>query len=780
MDKRAAFARARRFLNYNLVAKWSALVAGVGTGVCYVGLLIVLGLFVDSVVNQGLIPTYDDLSDAHQDEFKTTWAGLPEEDRLPALEKTWRALRAEETPSVATVMPAWYSLSHEQKSQALKKSPENLRKKLVATDPQKLTEGERAYLAATAAPAIYAKSSPAKLGLPEMRIFWRAYVFRLLETRVDEDAADAYLQYTRVSAPHNNVERQEASLGVLSLVVRTPSSINGGLIGWLAHWNPWMWNLANPGHYLAGLALVALLLALVRAALMFVSNYNAARATIEAATRLRRAIYHHTFRLGTLAFRALGPSEAVSVFTRHLEAVHDALYAWLTVVFREPVKFALVLAFALLVNFYLALVFLLCAVLVWLIGGQTASHFRGQGRIATRRAADQLALIQESLKIMRLVKCYLMELFNQSRVERQLSRYAAAQLRRYLGEAIYRPLFVFLGTAAVVGLLFLAGLAVFSDQVGVASAITLATALVSLYFPLTNWLEHRRFLRRGRESAVVLFKFLDRSGGVGQVVGAEFLPPLAKSLEFDEVSFQEPGTGRKLLHGVSLTVSAGQRVALVGPEDMEKHALVYLIPRFLDPASGEIRIDTKNLRWVTFDSLRAQIAIVLQHNLVFNDTVANNIGCGDPSYTLPQIIEAAKVAHAHQFIQRLPQGYETPIGEMGQSLRIGEQFRIALARAILRDPALLIVEEPVAALDENTKALLDDTFARVLPGRTAIFLPHRLTTIRSCDRIFLLNKGKIEAVGEHRELLAHSELYRHLQYMEFNEFAGKQESVSTQ
>jgi ATP-binding cassette subfamily B protein len=370
-----------------------------------------------------------------------------------------------------------------------------------------------------------------------------------------------------------------------------------------------------------------------------------------------------------------------------------------------------------------------------------------------------------------------MELFNQSRVERQLSRYAGAQLRRLRGEAIYRQVLIFLGTLAVLVMLYIAGLIVASGRLGVANGITLATALVSLYFPLVTWLENRRILRRGRESAVALFKFLDRSGGVGQVVGAEFLPPLARSLEFDEVSLAEPGTGRRLLQGVSLTIQAGQRVALVGPEDMEKHALVYLIPRFLDPNSGEIRIDDKNLRWVTFDSLRAQIAIVLQHNLVFNDTVANNIGCGDPSYTLPQIIEAAKVAHAHQVIQKLPQGYETVIGEMGHALRVSEQFRIALARAILRDPALLIVEEPLSPMDDDTKAVLDDTFSRILPGRTTLFLPHRLSTIRSCDRVFLLHKGRIEAAGDHRELLAHNELYRHLQYLEFNEFAGKLEQV---
>jgi ATP-binding cassette subfamily B protein len=222
---------------------------------------------------------------------------------------------------------------------------------------------------------------------------------------------------------------------------------------------------------------------------------------------------------------------------------------------------------------------------------------------------------------------------------------------------------------------------------------------------------------------------------------------------------------------VSLTIPAGQRVGLIGADDLEKHALVYLIPRLLDPTTGEIRIDSHNLRWVTLDSLRAQTATVLMHNLIFHDTVANNIGCGDNAYTLGQIIEAAKVAHAHHFIQKLPQGYETPIGELGHPLSVSEQFRIALARAILRDPALLIIEEPEAALDEDTKALLDDTWARVLPGRTAIFIPHRISTLRSCDSLHLLHKGRVVASGVHKELLAQNPLYRHLHYLEFNEMA---------
>ena len=429
----------------------------------------------------------------------------------------------------------------------------------------------------------------------------------------------------------------------------------------------------------------------------------------------------------------------------------------------------LLLAFALVVQFWLALAFLLFAAIVWVVGDQATAYFRRQGRLATNQSSERLTIMRESLMMMRLVKCYIMEQFNQARVERQLSRYAQVSLVRYRGEALSQPLLIFLGFLCALVLLFVAGVIVLHGRTAVPAVVVLAMALVSLYRPLESWIESRRFLRRGRESAAHLFKFLERRGEVGQVVGAEFLPPMTRQIEFDNVSLREPGGGRMLLEEVTLTIPAGQRVGLVGADDLEKHALVYLIPRLLDPTAGEIRIDQHNLRWVTLDSLRAQIGTVLMHNLVFHDTVANNIGTGDSAYTLPQIIEAAKIAHAHHFIQKLPQGYETPIGELGHPLSVSEQFRIALARAILRDPALLIIEEPLTPLDDDTKALLDDTFARVLPGRTAIFLPHRISTLRSCDRIHLLHKGRIVATGTHKELLSQNQLYRHLHYLEFAE-----------
>jgi ATP-binding cassette subfamily B protein len=710
--------RAWRYLSYSRAAKWDALITAVGTSILYVLLLVLLALFADLIVHSGQIPAYRDLA----------------EDDQKALQQRWDKLSAEEREELLTGKLGY---------------PEAQARRLAQDAPGPLE------------------------GLDQERL-GRAQVYALLRDRVSDEAADLF----RDSTPEGAASAGELPhLGILSFVVRAQHRpLLGPALGYLARYNPWMWRNGEPHApnvwYLTILLAIAVGVALLRALLMYVTERQASRATVEATRRLRRAVYQHSYRLGTLAFRALGPSEAVSMMTRHVEAIHDALYARLTVVFREPVKFVLLLALALVINPWLTLAFCCAALLVWIIGGQVAAAMRQRGRVLTRQAADQLARLQESLMLMRLVKTYLMELFNQARVERQLAEYARSERRRSRADSLYKAVLLILGSLAALLILYVAGLLILSHNLGVAAAITLATVLASLYWPVQAWIENRRFLRRGRESAAILFEFLDRPSEVGQVIRAELLPPMSRRLQFLNVTLKEAGSARMLLQGVNLTIEAGQRIALVGPEDMEKHALVYLIPRFLDPTSGEIRIDDHDIRWVTLDSLRVQIALVLQHNLVFNDTVATNIGCGDASYPLPRIIEAAKMAHAHHFIQKLPQGYETPIGELGHPLRIGEQFRIALARAILREPAMYIIEEPLTPLDEDTKALIDDTFNRMLGGgRTAIFLPHRLATIRSCDRIFLLHRGRIEAVGEHRELLAKNDLYRHLQYLEFNVFA---------
>ena len=245
---------------------------------------------------------------------------------------------------------------------------------------------------------------------------------------------------------------------------------------------------------------------------------------------------------------------------------------------------------------------------------------------------------------------------------------------------------------------------------------------------------------------------------------------MKEGIRFENVTL-ESRSGKVLLDSLSAEIPAGSRTAIMGIDEDSKLALVCLIPRLIDPKSGRVLIDGHDLREVTLESIRAQVATVLQADLVFTDSVLMNIGLGDPSYTMPRIIEAAKVAHAHHFVQDLPHGYDTVIGPVGHYLRPDEQYRIALARAYLHDPTLVIIEEPLQPLDEDVKPMIDDTITRIAQKRTLVMLPHRLSTIRSCRQIIVLHNGRIETVGSPRQLQAESKLFRHLQYVEFNQFA---------
>ena len=727
----SAFARCQKFLTYHPIAEWVSIFSSLVSAVLYVALIILLGLFIDLLVERGDIPSYHALTAAERQSF----------------------------------------------AQSLQAAAANgKREEVVAAIKAEL----QAHNVDASALQMWEKGEPfEKLPAQEKALLWWAKLPELFADRVCEAAAQKIRDDLRSHVNDAGLYLPIEQGGLLSLVIRTRHSYKGRIIGFLAEWNSWTWAYGNT-NFLYGLVIVAVGVALLRLAMLFLSSYYGAIAVLDAMTRLRRSVYQHTNRLGLLAFKTLGPSDAAGISTRHLEGVHEALFQWLTVFFREPVKIGLLIAFMLVVNFWLGVAFLGIAALVWLIGGQLVDHHQEQGRAAEAQSADQVVLVQESLMLSRLVKVYLMDAFNLERVERQLSDYNDAQMQRYRGEAYYQPLVLLLGLLSAMGLLLVAGQIILWGQFGVTSCLVLAAAIISLYWPLLAIIEARRIVGRGSESAQVVFDFLDRTGGIGQPIEAELVPTLSGEIRFEKVTVHQPGKDEKLLANINLTIEVGSRIGIVGLNETEKHVLVSLLPRLLDPTSGKVLFDGKDLRWVTLDSLRIQIAVVFDGNFVFNDTVANNIGCGDPAFNLQRITDAAKLAHAHQFIAKLPQGYETVIGDQGHVLTPGEMFRIALARAILRDPTILIVEEPHALLDDDTKAMIDDTYQRFLPGRTVIFLPHRLSTIRSCDKLVVLHEGRVAAYGDHRELLNESELYRHLQYLEFNEFASQVAPVAAQ
>jgi ABC-type multidrug transport system fused ATPase/permease subunit len=690
-------------------ARWGAILSSLGAAVTYFLLLLLLYLFVDLLVTRGEIPTFAELTPAQRDEFATEWERR--EDRKDGVARFgWSDVAA---------------------------------KRIESAGPE-----DRLYA-------------------DEWEKRWQVGVYLALKQRVNERAAETYAAGLPGASGKPTDARHQ--YGLLSLVVRERNHWPAPLLGRVASVCDWSWVPGPDGSanksYLLGLCILAFGLAAIRGVLVNAMAYLAAAVTLDTVSRLRRAVYFHSYRLGSLTMQTVGTEQAADLLTRRVEEVGDAVHSGLTAVYRHTLALVLLLGLILLVNLWLAVSFLALAGLVWLIGGQVAAHFRREARLGERRAAGLLALLKESMAMFRLVKCFQMERFNQTRVERQLNESARANWRRLRGAALAGPLLGSIALLTGVALLYLAARGVLAGGFTVAGLAVMAVALVSLAVPLAGLLDYVTKQRRGREAAEALLEFLDRKGETTEAADAEFLPALTNRMEFRQVTLLDPVSNEPLLENVTFAVPAGAKIAVVGQNAAEKHALVYLIPRFLDPTSGELRIEDKNIRWVTHESLRAQVALVMLDDLTFTDTVANNISVGSPEYNLPQVIEAAKLAHAHQFIEKLPHGYETLVGNGGYVLTPGERFRVALARALLRDPSILIIEEPVGPIDEDTLALLDDTLARVSVGRTIIFLAQRLSTLRGVNRVFMMKNGHIEASGSHNDLWRENDQYRRIQML---------------
>lgn len=488
------------------------------------------------------------------------------------------------------------------------------------------------------------------------------------------------------------------------------------------------------------------------------------------ASGLRRQIHRQVYRLGHSALPTEGIGPVINLFTREVNDIREGVFTDLDHYPRTPVLLVGLLVVAFFLSWQLSFFLISLGLLVWVTARNLNRGARLASEAASRDAAVQLCLLHEDLGLLRTVRVYGMEAVDSRRFDEHLERFSRSEVRRMKTERSISPTTMLLVGAAVVMAAGLLGHSVLIERISPATAVLLSAALWGLIRPTNDILASRRILRQANRSAGGVFEFLERKPELHQAGGAQFLPPMHQRINFDNVTLQSI-SGRILLDGVDAEIKAHTRTAILSLDEDAKHALVCMIPRLIDPKHGRVLIDGIDLRDVTLESLRAQVATVFQADLVFSDSVVANIGLGDPSYTLPRIIEAAKMAHAHHFIQDLPHGYDTIIGPLGHYLRPDEQYRIALARAYLHDPSIVIIEEPSMTLDDATKHLIDDSMARLSPGRTLIFLPHRLSTIRSCEHVIVLHEGRVESAGPPRELHGLSKLFRHLQYIEFNQFA---------
>lgn len=380
-------------------------------------------------------------------------------------------------------------------------------------------------------------------------------------------------------------------------------------------------------------------------------------------------------------------------------------------------------------------------------------------RSTSRRSQEHLETIshvaQEAFSGHRIVKAFGTEGKESARFAHAADRLYRTQMKAVVALSSLPPLMEFLGGLALAGALWYGSQQISAGRLTPGDFTAFMAALFMMYSPAKKLSRVNANLQQAIAAAGRIFEMLDTHTEVTDRPGAQPLAPLRAQIRFDDVSFHyDDRDRRRILNSVSFTVPAGQMVALVGLSGAGKTTLINLIPRFYDVTGGKITVDGVDIRDVTLQSLRAQIGMVTQDTVLFDDTIANNIAYGAPNATPEQIEEAARIAHAHEFVSTMPDRYLTRIGERGQRLSGGQRQRLAIARALLKNSPILILDEATSSLDAESERLVQDALLQLMRNRTSFVIAHRLSTVRRADNIIVLERGVVKEVGRHDDLLA--------------------------
>ena len=489
-------------------------------------------------------------------------------------------------------------------------------------------------------------------------------------------------------------------------------------------------------------------------------------------TDLRDDLYNAILRRSAAFFSKHTTGTLLSTIVNDIERVQYAMSTVLSEFLQQFFTFLFTAGVVIVLGKHLAWILLL------FVPGiiYSSRKIGSQVRQTTRRGQDKLAEIQnilhETITGNRIVKAFNTENWEIARFRQAARRLFRANLRSVAAAAVSSPLMDIFGAIAIALLLLVGRNQIAHTQMTPGAFVAFIAAVFSLYNPVRKFALFNNNFQQALGASSELFRFMDAEDVVVEKPHARRLPLFSRSVQFDGISFSYATEGedsREVLSNINFEVRQGEILAIVGSSGAGKSTLVHLIPRFFDVTAGRLLIDDVDVRDVTLASLRAQIGIVTQETVLFNDTARNNIAYGQPNVPQKEVVAAARAALAHDFILALPAGYDTVIGERGVRLSGGERQRIAIARALLKNAPILILDEATSALDSESEALVQSALHNLMSGRTVFVIAHRLSTVRRADRIVVIENGTISDIGPHQDLVKKLGTYRRLYDLQFTD-----------
>ncbi|MFA6092425.1 MAG: ABC transporter transmembrane domain-containing protein [Elusimicrobiota bacterium] len=508
----------------------------------------------------------------------------------------------------------------------------------------------------------------------------------------------------------------------------------------------------------------------------YIQNYLMSWIGQSAAQMLRERLFRHLHILSLDFYAEQKSAEILSRVTNDLGNVQSALQFLPLYLIRDTLTIVSLMAVLLYLNWRFALIALLVIPIASAIMGVLGRKMRESSRASQAIMGQIYHRFQESLQGMLLIKAFNYEDGAAEKFRLENASFFHQTMRYLRAAALSGPLMEFFGSVLGAVLIYFSGREILNGRMTTGDFFTFLGAFLAASAPLKNLARLNSELQRGIASAERIFQILDESPSIVESPSAFVWPGLRENLRFEAVSFRYPSRELPALRGVDLEIRRGERVALVGPSGSGKSTLIHLLLRLYDPSSGRIVVDGTDLRELRMRSLREKIGFVTQETLLFNEDVFNNVALGRLDASEEQVRAACRVANADAFIESLPQGYRTPLGDRGLKLSGGQRQRLAIARAVLKDPSLLVLDEATSNLDSTSEREVQAALDRLMAGRTTLVIAHRLSTIKNADRIYVLQDGAVAECGSHAQLLARDGLYRRLYEIQSSEPAAAEAS----